>query len=683
MMPFRKSAPRAAAVACAWAAAAVAEDAPRPNIMFVLTDDLGYGDLGVLYQNARREEGKPAIDTPCLDALAAEGMVLDRHYCAAPVCAPSRASLLLGVHQGHANVRDNQFDKALEHHHTLGSVLREAGYATAVIGKWGLQGAGTPGQQEGHPLRRGFDYFFGLTAHLSGHYHYPGLMSGRTDNQGQPCALFDGATDITAAAANCYSTDLFTARAKKWIADQVARDPKRPFFLYLALTAPHAQLNVPAQAYPAGGGRRGGVQWTGTPGALINTASGEADSWIHPDYADRPGWSAASRRHATMVRRIDDAMGDLLQLLKDLGIDRRTLVVFTSDNGPHNEAGSGGRYTQDPRFFRSYAGMDGIKRDVWEAGIRVPALVRWPGAIPAGRRSDHPSQFHDWMPTLAELAGVPVPARSDGVSLVPVLTGRGQPREGVVYVEYFTRDAPTPRYEDFETARQGAARGQEQVIHLNGYKGVRCHVTAHAEDFRIFDTASDPKETTDLSGRPGVPSQQAFKDAVLRLRRPDPAAPRPYDHEPVPAVTAGDLRPGVAWRLFDGDFPWVPAFDAQRASASGTSARPDPGVAVRDGGYGMEFRGYLKIPADGAYTFDLAADTGAFLRLHGMQLLDADRPRTPGGIVEARVNLRAGWHPFVLGYRHAPGASPRLALAWSGEAFSRQPVPDAVFYHDE
>ena len=160
--------------------------------------------------------------------------------------------------------------------------------------------------------------------------------------------------------------------------------------------------------------------------------------------------------------------------------------MFTSDNGPHNEAGSGGRYTQDPRFFRSYAGMDGIKRDVWEAGIRVPALVRWPGAIPAGRRSDHPSQFHDWMPTLAELAGVPVPARSDGVSLVPVLTGRGQPREGVVYVEYFTRDAPTPRYEDFETARQGAARGQEQVIHLNGYKGVRCHVTAHAEDFRIF-----------------------------------------------------------------------------------------------------------------------------------------------------------------------------------------------------
>ena len=252
-----------------------------------------------------------------------------------------------------------------------------------------------------------------------------------------------------------------------------------------------------------------------------------------------------------------------------------------------------------------------------------------------------------------------------------------------MYIEYSVSGS-TPSYADFEVSHRGASWNQQQIIHLGDYKGVRRNTTSHAVDFLIYDIAADPKETTPLTaGSGGVPTQQAFKDAVLRLRRPDPAAPRPYDHEPVPAVTAGDLRPGVAWRLFDGDFPWVPAFDAQRASASGTSARPDPGVAVRDGGYGMEFRGYLKIPADGAYTFDLAADTGAFLRLHGMQLLDADRPRTPGGIVEARVNLRAGWHPFVLGYRHAPGASPRLALAWSGEAFSRQPVPDAVFYHDE
>ena len=405
-------------------AAVAAAEASRPNILFILTDDLGYGDLGVLYQNERRDAGLPAFRTPHLDTLAAEGAILSRHYCSAPVCAPSRASLLLGVHQGHANVRNNQFDKALEDNHTLATVLRGAGYATAAIGKWGLQGGGPPADQPGHPLKHGFDTFFGLTAHLSGHYHYAELMAARNDDRRQPCGIFDGYEDITASASKCYSTDLYTARAKKWIADRQGADPTQPFFLYLAYPAPHAQLNIPTQSYPAGGGLSGGLQWTGTEGALINTASGTIDSWIHPDYADatydhdddpntaEAAWPEHAKRHATMIRRLDDAVADLRQLLTDLGIADNTLIVFTSDNGPHHESGSGGSHTQDPRFFRSYAGMDGIKRDTWEAGIREPTIACWPAGIPAGRRNDTPSQFHDWMPTFAELAGVLPPARS-------------------------------------------------------------------------------------------------------------------------------------------------------------------------------------------------------------------------------------------------------------------------------
>ena len=671
--------------------------APRPNIIFILTDDLGYGDLGVFYQNSRNfavNRNLPAFATPQLDTMAGSGIRLTRHYCPAPVCAPSRASLLLGVHQGHSNIRDNQFDKAIEDNHTLGTVLRGAGYSTAVIGKWGLQGSGVPTAQAGHPLRHGFDFFFGLTAHLTGHYHYPELMAGKTDNQGQPCAIYDGYTDITGIADKCYSTDLFTARAKKWIADQHTADPAKPFFLYLALTAPHAQLNVPTQAYPAGGGLAGGVQYTGTSDALVNTASGTIDSWIHPDYAaatydhdNNPGtaeivWPPYAKRHATMIRRVDDAVADLRQLLADLGIADNTLIVFTSDNGPHNEAGNGGSYTQDPRFFRSYGGMDGVKRDSWEGGLREPTIVCWPAGITAGAVNNTASQFHDWMPTFAELAGVPAPARSDGVSLVPTLTGTGTQGQGLVYVEYYNAST-TPTYADFEAARRGATRNQEQVIHLGGYKGIRYNASSHAVNFTIYDTATDPKETTALTaGTGGVPTQQAFKDAVLRVRRPNPTATRPYDSEYVPPLTPSPVRPGVAWRAFEGEYPWVPSFAGIAEAASGEATRPDLAVRTRDNNIGIEFKGYLQVPADAAYTFYLTTDTGAFLRLHDMQLLDADMPYAGGSEISASVNLKAGQHPFTLGYRRLAAGTPALSLSWSSASIPKQAIPDSAFYTD-
>ena len=258
--------------------------ARRPNIIFILCDDMGYGDLGVLYQNGRAP-GLPREVTPHLDTLAAEGIRLGQHYCPAPVCAPSRASLLLGVHQGHANVRDQQWDKALADNHTLATVLRKAGYATAAIGKWGLGGddvgGTTPADWAGYPTKRGFDYFFGYERHADGHEHYP--KEALYSNGSKEC--YDGTNNISSELDKCYTADLFTARAKKWIEDQRAAHPDQPFFLYLAYDTPHAVYEFPTQAYPAGGGATGGLQWLGTPGHMINTASGTVDSFVDPDYA--------------------------------------------------------------------------------------------------------------------------------------------------------------------------------------------------------------------------------------------------------------------------------------------------------------------------------------------------------------------------------------------------------------
>ncbi|MGC4014368.1 MAG: sulfatase-like hydrolase/transferase [Luteolibacter sp.] len=247
--------------------------APKPNVIFILCDDLGYGDIGVFYQNLRKatnDRSEPWHFTPNLDTVAAEGLQMPHHYCPAPVCAPSRASLLLGVHQGHANVRDNQFDKALENNHTLGTVLKGAGYATACVGKWGLQGSGAnPTAWAAYPTKRGFDYYYGYVRHGDGHEHYP--KEGPYDGAKE---VWDMNTEVSSGLDKCYTADLWTARAKKWLVDQHTTAPSQPFFLYLAYDTPHATCELPTMAYPAGGGLTGGLQWTGTPGAMINTAGG-------------------------------------------------------------------------------------------------------------------------------------------------------------------------------------------------------------------------------------------------------------------------------------------------------------------------------------------------------------------------------------------------------------------------
>lgn len=649
----------------------------RPNILFILVDDMGYGDLGSNTQNQRRAEGLPALHTPHLDRMAGEGVRFLQHCAAAPVSAPSRASLLTGRHQGHEGVRDNAFDRALEDRPTLGSVLRQAGYATAAIGKWGLQGPGAPQEQPGHPLKRGFDYFFGPIAHLGGHFHYPKHITSK-DDQGRPIGVLENFQDITQTLDKAYSTDLFAARAKAWITERARTAPTQPFFLYLAFTAPHARLEVPTMAYPAGGGLNGGLVYTGQPGAMVNTASGTPDTWIHPDYAqatwDHDGdpatppvpWPEAERRHATMVRRVDDAVGDLLQTLKDLDLDQDTLVVFTSDNGPHDEPGNGGRFRQDPSFFRSYGPFSGIKRDCLEGGLRVPTLVRWPAGAPGGRVEARSSTFVDWLPTLADLAGIPAPAHADGVSLKPTLLGDGPQAASTLYTEYAV-SGRTPALADFAPQHRNRPRKQMQRIELEGYVGLRTDITSAEADFEIYDVQKDPLQTRNLA--PAMKGLQArMKARVLQLRRPGGGAVRPYDQAPVPALEkAPPTRPGLWQSTYPGRFAWVPDVRGLKPAATQAVSAPSAGATVPGA---IHWSGYVRIPRDGTYTFHFQGSGQTFLRLHDARLLEAQG--------STRIPLQAGLHPFQATW--LPGqAAPVWRLEWEAEGLPRQAVPASAW----
>lgn len=665
-----------------------------PNILFILTDDLGWGDVGVLFQKSRQTanvRSRPWEFTPQLDKFAAQGMQLRDHYCAAPVCAPSRASILLGVSQGHANVRDNQFDKALENNHTLATVLDQAGFATVAVGKWGLQGGGvgadSPAAWPAYPTKRGFENYFGYVRHVDGHEHYPkeALYSPNRKSK----EVWDGTNDITPGLDKCYTADLWTAWAKHWIVEHQRTNSSQPFFMYLAYDTPHAVQELPTQAYPAGAGLSGGLQWLGTPGRMINTASGKIDSWIHPDYAratydadSNPGtpevpWPDVYKRYATAVRRLDDAVGDLMRLLQDLGIETNTLVIFTSDNGPSIES----YLPNEPLradFFESFGPFDGIKRDCWEGGSRVPALARWPGHIRAGGVLTRPSISYDWLRTFAEAAGVPAPARADGVSLLPELTGQGvQKDRGYVYIEYYEHGR-TPNYTAFAPAHRQRHREQMQLIRVAQYTGVRYNIQTQSDPFEIYDTSADPKETRNLATlMPAL--EERMKAMVLQARRPNESAPRPYDREFVPPAPAVAVTNGLEWKAYEGNYPWVPDLETAEPAAQGTSDRPDLTRRTRDNDLAMFFSGFLSLPQDGEYTFFLRADTGALLRIQDATVIDADFGYTGGREVSGTVRLRAGLHPFRLYYVHGTKGSPMLELAWSGPQIGKEPIPPEAF----
>ena len=383
----------------------------RPNLILIMADDLGWGDLGCY--------GQVQPLTPRLDRMAAEGMRFHQFYAGSTVCAPSRCVLMTGKHTGHAEIRGNSKQPLSSSAITVAEVLKEAGYATGLSGKWGLGGEGS----EGMPTRQGFDHFFGYLDQTHAHNYYPSFLVRGEERVPLPNVVPKetkyGAGEASEKVA--YSHDLVTDDAL----DFVRNHGEEPFFLYLAYTIPHA-----------------------------NNEAGKRGMEV-PDFgpfADRD-WPEPQKGFAGMVHRLDRDVGRLLELLDELGIAEDTVVLFTSDNGPHREGGN------DPTFFDSNGEFKGIKRDLTEGGIRVPMIAWSPGRVPAGSNSSYLGGFQDVLPTFAELAGAEehVPEGLDGLSFAPMLHGdaNNQPSHQTLYWAFYERGgAQAIRHERWKLIRQ-------------------------------------------------------------------------------------------------------------------------------------------------------------------------------------------------------------------------------------
>jgi arylsulfatase A-like enzyme len=393
----------------------------RPNIVLILADDLGYGDLG--------SYGQKRIRTPHLDRIAREGVRFTQFYAGSPVCAPSRASLMTGLHQGHAPIRGNAGRNGERvplrtEDLTVAEVLKGAGYRTGAIGKWGLGEPGTSGV----PNRQGFDYWFGYLNQRHAHDYYPDRLWRNEEWVEVP---------------NGYSHDLFTAEAVEF----VRREREAPFFLYLAYSIPHANNELTRE--------------TGNGMEVPDDA---------PYTHER--WSPQQRNYAAMVTRLDRDVGKLLALLAELDLDRDTAVFFTSDNGP--QAVSEGGY--DAVLFDSNGPLRGLKRDLYEGGIRVPLLVRWPGRLDAGRRIEAAGANWDFLPTAAAIVGVEAPGGIDGVSMLPALLGEDGPQDRPLYWEF-------------------SEGGFIQAARRGRWKAIRRGLEGPVE---LYDLDADVGETRDL-----------------------------------------------------------------------------------------------------------------------------------------------------------------------------------------
>ena len=378
----------------------------KPNLIFIMADDLGYGDLGCY--------GQKLIKTPRLDQMAKEGMKFTRFYSGSTVCAPSRSVLMTGQHMGHTHVRGNaggdMSRQSLRNIDlTVAEKLKETGYKTALIGKWGLGEVG----QEGHPLKQGFDYFYGYLNQVHAHNFYPEFLWRNQKkhvlkNVVKPVSDKPRAGFMGGAATKRveYSHDLFTAEALTWI----KANKENPFFLYLPLTIPHANNE--------------GTRMFGD-GAEV------------PDYGiyEKENWSKQDKGQAAMITRMDRDVGRLLDLLKELKIEENTLVMFTSDNGPHNEAG------HNPELFKPAGPLRGMKRTLTEGGIRVPTLAWWPNTIEPNSISDQPFYFGDLMATACDMSQSDMPPHTDSLSFLPTLKGKAeeQKRHKFLYWEFYER----------------------------------------------------------------------------------------------------------------------------------------------------------------------------------------------------------------------------------------------------
>ena len=410
----------------------------QPNIVYILADDLGYGDLGVY--------GQELISTPNIDRLAAEGMRFTQHYAGSTVCAPSRASLMSGLHTGHTYIRGNKpiFPEGQypipASRITIAEVLKDVGYKTAAIGKWGLGAPGT----EGLPTRQGFDYFFGYNDQREAHSYYPDHLWRNEERIDLP--------ENEKGQRGTYSHDLLTDEVLKFLQEGRTEEP---FFLYIPYTIPHAALDVPDDSMLAYEGEFEETPW-------------EAEgSYI--------GQETPRTAFAAMVSRLDADIGRILHTLETQGLLDQTLVIFTSDNGPHQEAGA------DPTFFNSSGGLRGMKRDLYEGGIRVPMIAMWQGVIQANSTTDHVSSFWDVMPTLCAMVGVDPPPNIDGISFLPTLLGESQIAHDYLYWEFHEQ-------------------GGKQAIRMNNWKGVRLNVHDNrAAPIELYDLSRDRQEARDLS----------------------------------------------------------------------------------------------------------------------------------------------------------------------------------------
>ena len=411
-----------------------AEGGDPPNLIFILADDLGYGDLGCF--------GQSVIQTPRLDQMAAEGMRFTQFYAGNTVCAPSRSVLMTGQHMGHTHVRGNAggndmlIQSLRDEDITVAEVLKSAGYTNALIGKWGLGEADQPGA----PWRQGFDRMFGYLNQVHAHNYFPEFLW--NDQQKMPLRnvverndrSYGGFTGGAATKRVDYSHDLFVDEALNFVSAH--RDG--PFYLYLALTIPHANNE--------------GARMTGD-GAEV------------PDYgiyADRD-WPKQDKGQAAMITRMDGDVGRLLDLLKELKIDRNTLVFFSSDNGPHNEA------KHNLERFQPSGPLRGTKRDLYEGGIRVPTIAWWPGTVKAGTTTDHIGYFGDWMATVAELAGTTAPQGIDSISFAPTLKGmpEKQQEHEYLYWEFYERGSrQAVRFGDWKAIRQPLFTGSIELYNL-------------------------------------------------------------------------------------------------------------------------------------------------------------------------------------------------------------------------
>lgn len=659
-----------------------AESLDRPNIVFFFVDDLGYGDLGCFWQD--QKTGTEKFDTPNIDSMAAAGAKLTHHYVSAPVCAPARASLMEGRHQGHSGVRNNSFDSALPDNHTIADLLQRAGYRTVHVGKSGLAGGenstdvtGQGSQNLGaHPLDRGFDEFFGYLFHGDGHEHYP-----RNGTSDKTAHIYHGYQQITDASVDLYTTDAWTAYAKNAIIEEVQDGDNQPFFVYVAYDTPHFKMQRPAVAYPVGGGLTGGIQWTtGVDGsgnvryASAADGTGTIDAYNHPD--NNLSWATSAQQHVGMIRRIDNSVGDIQKLLVDLGIDDNTIVIFSSDNGPHNEG-------NNPRTFESYAEFEGTKRDLIEGGIRVPTVVQWKGMIPSATNNesaiheiDYPSAIWDWMPTFAELAGITAPAWCDGVSLVPTIFEQGVQRDkGYLYFEYY-HNSSTSNWSEFPN-HGGDSRQQMQCIRIGDYMGIRRNIASETDNFQIYNVVTDPGQGTNLAASL-TDLQTEMKQIALSGRRPKGGAARPYDSGSIGDVVRG-LETGLDYFGYEGYWSYVPEFRDLNPVAAGHSVDIDLSLRSRDDYFGMLFTGYIEVPTEGNYTFYLQSDSGSNLFIHEGHVIDDDFNHT-GLEQSGSIELAAGLHPFRVYYRHGTNPTHALNLNWSGPGVAKQAIPAANLY---